>query len=529
MMFKIKSIFRRRGGDGEVGDTLQKISFRDIPSTLDEAAKIPYLNSYISGLGSMPNYMSDLSFRFKGMTDVNIMYPLSPEIFAHVIVDHGSRRYNIIEPPRPRNELLERIEVEVAKMIGYIDVKDEEVGKILNEVVGKVIKKMGIKGLDAYYLKYHFLRDKVGIGFIEPFLRDKWIEDVAYTGAGNIYIYHKLFERMETNVEVDSEWVDRYLISLAERFGRKLSHNNPIIDIYLPDGSRFNVVYGSDISLKGSNFTIRKFPEIPYGIPDLVNFGTMDPIIAAYLWMMVESGSTIFFCGETASGKTTTLTAAIGMIPIDKRIVSIEEAPEIYVPHPNWVREVVRLHGGAKVTMFDLVKASLRQRPDYIIVGEIRGEEGKILMQAIETGHPAMSTMHAPNIKSFIQRLTSHPIDIPKTHIDNINIVVFQMKIQTLRGEARRVVEIDEIINYDADKDKVNFLPVFFYDFNAHRHRFSGSSFYLEERYAKIMELPSSKESYEILRERADFILDLSNRGVDYFEFINQLRRYSGR
>jgi flagellar protein FlaI len=282
----------------------------------------------------------------------------------------------------------------------------------------------------------------------------------------------------------------------------------------LDDGSRFNIVFGEDISIKGSNFTIRKFPKEPISVAHCIKWKTMSAELGAYMWILSEMGISFFMCGETASGKTTSLNAFVGLIKPDAKIVSIEETPEVNLAHKNWVREVTRLHTGSKVTMFDLLKAALRQRPDQIIVGEIRGEEGQIAFQAIETGHPVVSTIHAGDLQTLFQRLTSSPINVPKSHMNGLNVAIFQNRIKRGLKLVRRVTSVNEILNYDQEEGQLNFLPVFTYDSDEDLLRFSGSSFLMEAKILPYRGWPPERlpELYDELKMRAEILSALADK-----------------
>jgi flagellar protein FlaI len=240
----------------------------------------------------------------------------------------------------------------------------------------------------------------------------------------------------------------------------------------------------------------------------------MSAELAAYLWILLDMGISFFMCGETASGKTTTLNAFVGLIKPDAKIVSIEETPEVNLAHRNWVREVTRLATGSKVTMFDLLKAAMRQRPDQIIVGEIRGEEGQIAFQAIETGHPVVSTIHAGDLQTLFQRLTSSPINVPKSHMNGLNIAIFQNRIKRGLKLVRRITSVNEIINYDQEEGQLNFLPVFSFDSDVDKLSFAGSSFLMEARVLPYRgwEPERLPELYAELRTRAEILTILSEK-----------------
>lgn len=490
---------------------------KTVCETLDEALKEhPYLATYLESLPEKPKYTLNLDLEEK---ETNLLYPLGLGIYVHIDVGGEIGKYNIIEPEKPASRLLDEIETAVAKLIEdreYPGKKEMVLAGLFKQAVRKMVKIP--KDKDESAILYHFLREKIGHGFIDGFLADPWLEDVSIPGEGKVFVYHKMFGHLETNVYVSKDEINRLLRNIAERYGKVLSYTHPIIDIHLPDGSRFNIVYGEDISLRGSNFTIRKFPKEPISVTQLIRWKTLSPELASYLWMLFEVGVSAMVCGETASGKTTTLNALTCFINSDSKIVSIEETPEINIFHKNWIREVTRLHTGVPVTMFDLLKAALRQRPDYIIVGEIRGEEGRVAFQAIETGHPVLSTMHAGTLGQLFQRLTSYPIDVPKTHIDGLNLAIFQARMERGKRFIRRVTSINEIIGYEPEEGRLNYLPTFIYDPDLDKIRFTGSSFHLETKVLTFRGWGKErlKELYDELRARAEILSFLSENFPKY-------------
>ncbi|NHV45313.1 MAG: type II/IV secretion system ATPase subunit [Candidatus Verstraetearchaeota archaeon] len=502
-----------------IEDTEARLIEMGKPNNLEEAInQCPYLKEYLDKLKNKPNYISTLSYGVKFGEQVNIIYPLGRGIFVHI--ETGEKRlYNVIEPPKQDPKILEEVEASIALLITNKEKVEGNKVDILVKLYREALKKgkLKLKG-DTNWVLYYFLREKVGHGFLDPFLLDDWLEDISIPGGGRVFVYHKLFGYLETNVIVEKTEVDRLLRSLAERYGKVLSFSNPIVDLHLPDGSRFNIVFGEDISLRGSNFTIRKFSKEPISIAQLIKWKTLSAEMAAYLWLLIEAGISFFVCGETASGKTTTLNALTAFIKPNAKIVSIEETPEVNVPHKNWVREVTRLHTGSPVTMFDLVKAALRQRPDYIIIGEIRGEEGRVAFQAIETGHPVISTMHAGNLPQLFQRLTSDPINVPKSHVDSLNLVLFQARIERKHKFIRRVTSINEIIGFSSESGQLNFLQTFTYDFDADEHRFSGSSFLLEAKVLPLkgMDISNLDKLYYEMKMRAEILTWLSENDPSY-------------
>ena len=304
-----------------------------------------------------------------------------------------------------------------------------------------------------------------------------------------------------------------------------MTHGNPISDATLPDGSRINIVYGEGLSKRGSNFTIRKFTPTPLSILELCSFHTLSYEMAAYLSLTVASGMNMFVSGETASGKTTLMNALTTFIPPTGKIVSIEDTPEVQLPHASWIREVVR----SGVGMFDLLKAALRQRPNEIIIGEIRGEEGNVAFQAMQTGHACMATFHADSPVKLIQRLTADPISVPKTYVDNLNVICIQKMVRLPNGKnGRRVISIAEIIGYDTVSDSFSIIEVFHWNHDDDSFEFTGfqNSFLLEERIAQRRGIPSSKKRtiYNEVTRRAKILRSLEEQGhIDFYALFQVL------
>jgi len=491
----------------------------------------------------LPELVVQLSRDMVKIKHPNLIYPVGDPVFIHIYTDErGNIKYHPIEPRlrEDRDFIINEIEKRIAMAIDekHIPKDKDEKEKVLYSILEKVVrkgsktivdkkkKKLILSPDDFERLKYELYCEKIGVSLLEPFIRDPYIEDISCSGLGPIYVHHKIFGTIETTVGFQShDDLDKFVIKLSEIIGKPVSHRNPIVDATLPDGSRINIVFGEDVSRRGSNFTIRKFSGTPLSIIDLVAFGTMDPLIVAYLWMLLEEKMSIWVCGETASGKTTTLTAMTALIPPDAKIVSIEDTPEVRVPHKNWIREVVRSteEGGSGITMFDLLKAALRQRPTYIIVGEIRGREGNIAFQAMQTGHPVLATFHAASVVRLVQRLTGYPIEVPKTYIDNLNAVIIQSAVHDPETGKykRRVLSINEILGYDPAEGRFEFIEVFSWEPSSDSFEFRGlgSSYLLETKIA-IMKGLSGREIRKVYEE-----LDLRAKIIDLMRKLN-IRNY---
>jgi len=555
-------------GDSHEEDLLQCGLYRMLPKPVQEAAQenlhlLEYLHMMSAEELRIPDYYSEITRKLGDLKEPNLIYPVGSGIFTHIYAKpSGSRNiYISIEPLLTSDLTALGREVE-KRLLDYMDVigkavTDEERTQALlwsldrictsnanGKSRGGFFRRIFDKRSDTIKvtpqalmgIKYMMVRDKIGLGILQPLILDSHIEDISCSGVGAIYVEHKIFAALQTAVEfTDFDELDEFVLRLAERVKKPVTYANPIADAMLPDGSRINIVYGRDVSKRGSNFTIRKFSDTPFSIMELIEFGTLDYSMAAYLSLIIEEGMNIFISGETASGKTTLLNALTTFIPISAKIVTVEDTPEVQVPHGNWVREVVsqakKGEHGAGVTMFDLLKAALRQRPNEIIVGEIRGEEGLIAFQAMQTGHAVMATFHASSVEKLIQRLTGSPISVPKTYVDNLNVVVIQSAVRLPNSKiARRVLSISELVGYDSSSDSFSFVEVFRWDSAADTFEFVGNmnSYLLEQRIALKRGIPESKKRqiYAELERRARIIRKLHEQKVTgYYELLEVLAK----
>lgn len=383
-------------------------------------------------------------------------------------------------------------------------------------------------------VKYLVVREKVGVGLLDPLLHDIYVEDISCSGVGQIFIEHKIFKSVLTAVSIPTmEELDDFAKRISERMKRPVTLHSPIQDATLPDGSRINIVYGEDVSRRGTNFTIRRAMGTPTSILEICGFGTMTYQMAAYMSLVLEENMNVFVAGETASGKTTTINALTVFLRPECKIVSIEDTPELMVPHSNWLREVARDSKdgkGAKVGMFDLLKAALRQRPNMIIIGEIRGQEGLIAFQAMQTGHGVMATFHAASVEKLIQRLTGDPINVPRNYLDNLNVVLIQCAVKLPNGKmARRVMSISEIIGYDPVSASCSFIHAFVWNQAKDQFEFPGhmNSYLLEEKIAPRRGIPPEKKRniYNELNRRARILERLhKEKGItDFYELLGVL------
>lgn len=532
------------------------LTLEQLPEPLQEAARAkPFLLEYLQGVPvqqiGIPAYYPKLSRKLRQLRHRNLIYPTSDEnVFVHIYPDPSGERdiYIPIEPvvTVQLGELAEQVEQRLMDHAEEIGSAEEERRKealtaaldkicMISPVPKKSNGRVYVDARELNALKYLFVRDKMGLGPLQPLLADPYIEDISCSGVGSMFIEHKIFKSLESSIYFPShDDLDDFVVQMGERIKRPVTLRNPIVDATLPDGSRVNIVYGRDIAKRGSNFTIRKFSEDGLSVLNLIEFGSMNYLIAAYLWLAIEEDLNVFVVGPTASGKTTLLNALTAFIRPDAKVVTIEDTPELMVPHKNWVREVVRdmskANGGSGVDMFDLLKAALRQRPDRIMIGEIRGVEGNIAFQAMQTGHGVMATFHASSVQKVIQRLTGDPINVPKVNIDNLDLVVIQAAVRGPDGQiVRRIVSINEIVDYDPLSNSFSFVTAFRWRAEDDTFEFPGdmNSYLLEQKVALKRGLPESKARtiYSELRKRAAILEKLHKRGgtlsyARFFEII---------
>jgi flagellar protein FlaI len=301
------------------------------------------------------------------------------------------------------------------------------------------------KGKYIYYL----MRDFLGYGKIDIIMKDPKIEDISCNGVNiPIYVYHKDYESLPTNIIYETEKeLNAIITRLAYKTKQQISVAHPILEGTLPEGYRAHITL-DEVSKRGDTFTIRKFSVNPFTIIDLINMGTISIRIAAYLWILAENLRSIMICGATASGKTALLNSICMFINPEMKVVTIEEVRELRL-QDNWIPVVTRSSyqpGVEEITTFDLLKSALRQRPDIIIVGEVRGEEVYTLFQSIAVGHGGLCTIHADSIKSVIKRLMSRPMNVPEMMLPLMNVLIQIKRVKVDGKIVRRAVNIDELI-----------------------------------------------------------------------------------
>ncbi len=472
---------------------------------------------------------------------INVRYPLIPP-FAYVNIkwDWAAKEmlYNVIEPKLNEDEekiyekimkgLLEIVEVELTAMEGAKAIE------YIATQVQRVIKEYELKLTPEQYLKimYHIYRNFIGLNEIEPLMQDPYIEDVSCNGIGiNLYIVHRKYGSIKTNVIYkDPKKLSEFVVKLSERCGRYISYAEPLLGGTLPDGSRVQASIAADVTTRGPTFSIRKFTAEPLTPIDLLDFGTVSPELLAFLWLGVENGSSFLICGGVATGKTTLLNTLSMFIPSESKIVSIEDTRELALPHENWIPSVVRTGFGVptptgekygEITMFDLLKQSFRQNPDYVIVGEIRGAEAYVMFQGMSSGHPCLGTMHAGKVEDVIHRLETPPIELPPSLIETLDAIIVMVHARERGAAARRVKEVVEIESIDPRTGRERTNRVFSWLPSTDSFEFRGYSWLLG-KISKLKGIPVEKLQREI-KKRTAVLSWMQKSGIKHFKRVAEI------
>jgi flagellar protein FlaI len=529
----------------------------------------PHLGEYVRKFmrengADEPVFMVKLS-KDINKENVNLILPVGDPVFIHLYgtSELGEVRYYSIEPllndlekqkydiilsiilEKSANEDLPGSESELKELIirlldesvdigagGSIEADDKK-GKF--DILSKLIpvqKKVPLTQNEYNKLLYHIERNIIGSGPIEPVIRDPYLEDISSIGVNNVFIVHKIFDTIKTDLTFgDEKGLDNWLRSMSERIGRPVSDARPIADGALPDGSRINIIYSIDISRRGSSFTMRKFSEVPVSIIQLISWGALSAEAAAYMWMCLENGMSVFFSGETASGKTTMLNACLAFVNPKAKVFSAEDTAEVQPPQPVWQQLITREEGpvDSRVDTFTLLKAALRSRPNYIIVGEIRGAEGNVAFQGMQTGHPVLATFHASAVTKMIQRLTADPINVPVTFIDNLNVAMILSAVYRKGKFLRRCLAVEEIEGYYEEVGGVVTRAVFQWDPETDKHNFRGlnNSYILENKIATKLGYEDKRQIYQDLFLRARILEEMRSRGIeDYYDVLDIIVKF---
>ncbi|MEM5832415.1 MAG: type II/IV secretion system ATPase subunit [Candidatus Aenigmatarchaeota archaeon] len=453
---------------------LRGLLYRKIKEHLkaDEIKELPAFLISKAGLAKIKEIK-----RPEDIKKTDITYPLI-EPFAYVNIKYDENEkiviYNLIEPEIKEDEkpLFQKIRKSLEEI--FVVENPEKAVSELEATVKKIIKDLNIKIKPAQFLKfmYFFYRDFLGLNEIQPLMEDPFIEDISCDGINvPVYVIHKVFGSLRTNIVFkDGSYLKDLVIKMAQKSGKYISYAEPLLDATLPDGSRIALSLSEDVTTKGASFTIRKFREVPFSPLELVQNNTCSEEIFAYLWLLVQYKVPMIIIGGTGSGKTSFLNAISMFIPPEAKIVSIEDTREINLLHEHWVPSLARSGFGlpgasgekyGEVSLFQLLKESFRMNPDYLIVGETRGEETYVMFQAMASGHSSLSTFHATSLETLSKRLTSPPINLSPTLMESLGVVIVMTHAKEKGATARRVKEVIEIVSVDPRSGEISSNVVF--------------------------------------------------------------------
>ncbi|MGB9938528.1 type II/IV secretion system ATPase subunit [Methanosarcina sp.] len=406
-----------------------------------------------------------------GFKEIERYWLQEPYSFVSILEDRKTTYYRLIEPSLTKfeKELLERIyeDFQDILILGSTHSMLEKDAFLVDRALFLLERyKADISKAALLKIMYYLRRNLLGYEKINPLLYDSYIEDISCDGVGvPLYIYHNRYLNVESNITFEEEELDALVIKMCQLNNKHVSVSQPIVDATIQDGSRLQAVLGREITPRGSSFTIRKFRKDPMTPIDLLGYKTCDLDMLVFFWMAIENGHNMLFAGGTASGKTSILNATSLFMPSTTKIVSIEDTRELLLYHNNWISGVARegfaADSSGEITMYDLLRAALRQRPDYIIVGEVRGSEALTLFQAMSTGHATSSTMHAGDVQTVVNRLTHQPINVPNVMLQSLNVLCIQEQVYIDGKRVRRTRSLVEVLNVDPETGDLGINELF--------------------------------------------------------------------
>jgi flagellar protein FlaI len=455
--------------------------------------------------------------------------------FAYVVVTYdevaSEHQYHAVEPDLSpfAARLLDRVRRDIRNPLLYRDDADPTGEATLRAELSDLVGEYGV-AVDAatfHATLYYLFRDFRGYGRADPLMRDPHVEDVSCDGYDlPVFVYHDTYTDVETNVAFGREELDHHVVRMAQRSGRHISIGDPVIGTTLPNGSRAELVLGEEVTPRGSAFTVRMYADEPFTPIDLVDHGTFSIEQMAYLWLCIEHNKSLVFAGGTASGKTTAMNAVSMFVPPRAKVLSIEDTRELSLHHDNWLSSVTRqrLNEGTDIDMYDLLRSALRHRPEYIIVGEVRGDEAVTLFQAMNTGHTTFSTMHADSVETVINRLENDPINVPRPMIQSLDLLLIQTLTRLDDERVRRSKLIGEIGDIDQRTGELDYANAFSWDVERDAFDRHDSTLLGEIRRDRGW---TQTEARRELRNRERFLRFLSDRGVtDYRRFTALVNEY---
>ena len=462
--------------------------------------------------------------------------------FAFIVILYNEEKkehlYHTVEPELTTFErmVLETLYENILDTLTLYDTSDQKKSEILENKILELIDgySIDIDMISIHKVLYYIKRDYIGYERIDPMMMDPNIEDISCDGSNiPIFVYHRKHQNIKSNLSFGPDKLDSFVMKLAQGCEKQISIGDPLINSTLPDGSRLNASLGREVTFRGSTFTIRKFREHAFTPIDLIKNGTYTSEILAYMWLAVENSKSIIFAGATASGKTSALNAISLFIPSMAKIISIEDTHELVLHHLNWIGSVTRESfskntSAREIDMFELLRQALRQRPEYILVGEIRGKEAMTLFQAMNTGHTTYSTMHADSISTVISRLEGDPINVPRVMIQALDILCIQMLIQVEgKMEGKRVRRLDSMIEFtgiDPQTQDLRFNEIYNLDMKSDKFRKGGKSYVLDSIMTRLSW--DEKKLNEELENRRLLLEYMVKKDMDEFEIVALIQSY---
>ncbi len=430
----------------------------------------------------------------------------------------GEVQYSLIEPVVDSQEMqvISMLKDYIIGLAAFNEKPARDREKEFHEYLETAINDLAIDAdkNSMTVIEYYVHRDIVGFGRIDGLMKDPEIEDISCDSSTvPVFIYHRDHGYIQTNVKFSNDVeLNMFVKKVVQDSGKHISISIPIIDATLTDGSRLQASYGEYITNNGPAFTIRKFRANPLNPVNLVSMNSLSAKGFAYLWVLTEYGSNMMIGGGTGSGKTTLLNSILLFIPPQMKIVSIEDTREINIPHENWIATVTRSGFGklnketmkraGEIDMFDLLAASLRQRPNYLVIGEVRGKEAFTVFQAMSAGRYGFGTFHAEDPKTLIYRLESEPINIPRTLITSLDVIVMQSALIYKGKLVRRATSISEITGLDPNTDEIIINTAFRWNQQNDSFTYSGYSYALNRIAERTGKSERALEEEVNLREK---------------------------
>lgn len=454
--------------------------------------------------------------------------------YAYVRIKYDNKAneylYEVIEPKLSDDEkdvLALLKETLIARVEHMTEEKTSEKEKYLRRIIEQLMSELAItlNPVSKEKVMYFLLRDFVGYSYIDVMMTDPNVEDCSCDGVDvPLYIYHRKYGSIRSNLRFTTEVeLDGFVVWLAQKCGKHISVASPLLDATIPDGSRLQATLGKHVTKRGSSFTIRRFKENPFTPLDLLKFKTMSTEMMAYLWIGIEHGQSMLVCGGTASGKTTTLNAVLLFIPPQMKIVSIEDTRELNLPHENWVPGLTREGFGGKsavtgkaageIDMFDLLTAAMRQRPQYLMVGEVRGKEAYVVFQAMATGKTCYSTFHAEDVQAMVHRMENDPINLPRALITALNMVLLQAQVKVGTKMTRRVKSLTEIVGIDPETNELITNSVYTWNPADDTFNYSGHSYVYEK--VRMARNWTPREMEREIKRRVDILEYMKKVSID--------------